>query len=48
MTHKFDSGIHGLAICKNFEIIATFALSITHSYWTLADAWGKKDEHLEN
>ena len=40
MTHKFDSGIHDLAV--------TFALSITYTYWTLVDAWVKKDEHLEN
>ena len=49
MTHKFNSGIHNLAVCrKNFVIIVTFALSITYIYWTLADAWVKKDEHLIN
>ena len=31
-----------------FVSIVTFALSITDTYWTLADAWVKKDEHLEN
>jgi hypothetical protein len=25
-----------------------FALSTTYTYWTLADAQVKKDEHLEN
>ena len=49
MTHKFNSGIHNLAVCKkNFVIIVTFALSITYKYWTLADARVKKDYHLEN
>ena len=51
MTHIFDSGIHDLAVCfekKNFVCIATFALSITFTYWTLVDAWVKKDEHFEN
>ena len=45
MTHKFDSGIHDLAVCKKLLIvcIATFALSIT-----LVDARVKKDEHFEN
>ena len=49
MTHKFNSGIHNLAVCKkNFVIIVTFALSITYKYWTLADARVKKDEHSDN
>ena len=26
----------------------TFGLPITYTYWTLADARVKKDEHLEN
>ena len=38
---KFDSGIHDLAVCKTL-------LLCTYTYWTLADAWVKKDEHLEN
>ena len=32
---------------KNFVNIVTFGLSITYTYWALADAWVKKDEHLE-
>ena len=28
--------------------IVTFALCITYTYWTLDDAWVKKDKHLEN
>ena len=49
MTHKFDSVIHDLAVCKkNFVNVVTFGLSITYTYWTLADARVKKDEHLEN
>ena len=49
MTHKFDSVIHDMTVCKkNFVSIVTFALSVTYSYWTLADAHVKKDEYLEN
>ena len=48
MIHKFESGIHDLAVCKKTLKIVTFALSITYTYWTLADARVKKDEHLEN
>ena len=33
---------------KHFVSIVTFALSITYTYWTLADVRVKKDEHLEN
>ena len=33
---------------RHFVSIVTFALSITYTYWTLADAQVKKDEHLEN
>ena len=43
---KFDSGIQDLAVYTHFVRIVTFAISYT--YWTLADAWEKKDEHLEN
>ena len=39
MTWKFE---------KNFVCIATFALSITFTYWTLVDARVKKDDHFEN
>ena len=45
MTHKFDSVIHDLAVCKKkFVNIVIFGLSINYTYWTLADAWVKKDE----
>jgi hypothetical protein len=48
MTHKLDSVIHDLAVCKkNFVNIVTFGLSITYTSWTLADARVRKDEHLE-
>ena len=33
---------------KHFASIVMFALSTTYTYWTLADAQVKKDEHLEN
>ena len=33
---------------KNFVSIVTFALCITHTWWTLADARVKRDKHLEN
>ena len=33
---------------KHFVSIVTFALSITYTYWTLADVRVKKGEHLEN
>ena len=33
---------------KNFVNIVTFGLSTAYTYWTLADAWVEKDEHLEN
>ena len=33
---------------KNFVNRVTFGFSITYTYWTLADALVKKDEHLEN
>ena len=33
---------------KNFVNIVTFGLSITYTYWTLADPRVVKDEHLEN
>ena len=33
---------------KHFACIVMFALSTTYTYWTLADAQVKKDEHLEN
>ena len=45
---KFDSGIHDLAVCKTLCKIETSALSITYTYWTLVDAWVKKDQHLVN
>ena len=43
MTHKFDSGIHDLAVCF-VKYIATFTLSITFTYLTKVDAQVKKDE----
>ena len=33
---------------KDFVNAVTFDLSIVYADWTLADAWVKKDEHLEN
>ena len=47
MTHKLDSGIYDLAVCK-YMYVVTFALFIAYTYWTLVDARVKKDEHLEN
>ena len=47
MTHKLDSGIHDLAVCK-YMYVVTFALFITYTYWTLVDAQAKTDRHSEN
>ena len=33
---------------KNFVNIVTFGLSITYTYWTLADPPVVKDDHLKN
>ena len=48
MTHKFNSVIHDLAVCKKLCEYSNFDLSTTYTYWTLADAPVKKDKHLEN
>ena len=48
MTHKFDSGIHDLSVCKKILSILTFLLYIPYTYGTLADAWVKKGKHLES
>ena len=37
-----------LQFVKNFVSIVFFVFCITYTYWTLVDAWMKKDKHLEN
>ena len=47
MTHKFNSLIHDLAVCKKLCKHSNFWF-VTYTYWTLADPRVVKDEHLEN
>ena len=48
LTQALPNQILESTIWQFVKKYSIFALSITYTYWTLADAYVKKSEHLEN